>query len=254
MDQITKNRKFMQCPDFSGAMMESDQSRGVHHPPHGNNPTGNIVALPSFDNVEKTPEYSELLDIRRSHRVFTEAPVSQAQLAYMLWTAQGVQDYRGANNVATLRPAPSGGARHPFELYAVVQNVEGLLQGVYRYLPLENVGKKTVHIEYLSKIEDYATTITDSLAGQKWASSAPVVLYLTCVPYRAEWRYATASHRVMLIDLGHVGQNIMLSAAALGFGSCCIAAYKQKESDKLLGVNGIDEYTVYAVPFGGIEK
>jgi SagB-type dehydrogenase family enzyme len=75
-------------------------------------------------------------------------------------------------------------------------------------------------------------------------------LFFTCLPYRGEWRYAEMAHRVMLIDLGHVGQNVMLSAAALGMGSCCFAAFDSTQCDKALGVDGFDEYTVYAVSVG----
>jgi len=174
--------------------------------------------------------------------------MSQQQLAFMLWSAQGVRSYRG--NVATFRVVPSGGARHPFETYISVQNVDGLKPGWYRYLPLENVGNKCVHIEWLGEIEDYKGTISSMLAGQTWAAEAPVVLFYSCIPYRAEWRYVEAAHRVMLIDLGHLGQNVMLSAEALGLGSCCMAAFNQELCDNALGFDGINEYIVYAVSVG----
>ena len=103
---------------------------------------------------------------------------------------------------------------------------------------------------YLGPIEEYQNTISEAVRGQKWAADAQVVLFLSCVAYRAEWRYSVLAHRVLLIDLGHVGQNIMLSATALGLGSCCIAAFNPQKSDVLLGLDGEEEYTVYIVPVG----
>ena len=88
------------------------------------------------------------------------------------------------------------------------------------------------------------------LAGQRWASHAPVVVFYSCVAYRAEWRYCTMAHRVVLIDLGHVGQNFMLSAATMGLGSCCMAAFNQKLCDEAFGFDGYEEYTVYACSLG----
>ena len=38
----------------------------------------------------------------------------------------------------TRRTVPSGGSRHPFETYLVINRVEGLPEGVYRYLPLDH--------------------------------------------------------------------------------------------------------------------
>lgn len=254
MSEIKRNRSFMQCPCFDDSMSESDQQRGIPHPAHGKVVTGELFELPSFENTVKHTSYVDLLAMRRSERVYSETSMTQEQLAFMLWSAQGVQAYRGVNHIATLRPAPSGGARHPFELYVAVQNVDGLKAGLYRYAPLQHVGEKRVAIEWLNAFDDYKNQITALLVGQSWAAKAPVVLFFSCIPYRAEWRYSEAAHRVMLIDLGHTGQNVMLSAAALGLGSCCMAAYDQKLCDSTLGLDGTDEYTVYAIAIGAIER
>jgi len=247
----TENRKFMHCPSFKGLMVESDQSKGIDPPPFSNPVTGDIIKLPPFDGILTTTDYMQLLDTRRSLRNYSGKPMTQAQLAFMLWSVQGVQSYRG--NVATFRTVPSGGARHPFETYIAVQNVEGLEPGLYRHLPMESVGEKLATIERLGPIEDYSEKITSMLAGQAWAAKAPIILFYSCVPYRAEWRYVSAAHRVALIDLGHVGQNAMLSAVALGLGSCCMAAFDQQRCDEVLGFDGLNEYTVYAVSVGAGE-
>jgi len=230
-------------------MFESDQTKGVEPPPFSKPITGEVTTLTQFDDILATPDYMKLLETRRSLRDYSGKPMTQSELAFMLWSAQGVKSYRG--QVATFRTVPSGGARHPFETYIAVQYVEGLAPGLYRYLPLENVGGKAVTIERLGNIDDYSNKITAMLAGQAWAAKAPVILFYSCIPYRAEWRYDSAAHRVVLIDLGHLGQNVMLSAVALGLGSCCMAAYDQRLCDEALGLDGLNEYTVYAVSVGG---
>jgi SagB-type dehydrogenase family enzyme len=146
-----------------------------------------------------------------------------------------------------LRPVASGGARHPFETYIAVQNVTNLQPGLYHYLPLEN------EIEYFGGLADYAATVTEMLAGQSWASKAPIALFWSCEAYRAEWRYGIFAHRVVLMDVGHLGQNAMLSATALGLGSCCMAAYDQNKCDSVLGLDGVEEYTVYACAVGAVK-
>ena len=246
-----QNRKFMQAPAFADIMAESDQAKGIAPPPFGKTVTGTLITLPSFEDVEgifKHSEYMELLDIRRSKRAYDDTALTQEQLAFILWSVQGIQSYRG--EVATFRPIPSGGARHPFETYIAVKAVEGLNPGLYRYLPTENVGEKRVTMEHLGEFSDYEDKVPKMLAGQKWAAKAPAILFFTCIPYRGEWRYSSLSHRVMLIDVGHVGQNGMLSATALGLGSCCFAAFDQKICDDNLGVDGMEEYTVYALSVG----
>jgi len=252
MDDIARNRLFMQC-HFDEDGPQSDQDMGVTPPPLSKPEAGGLIELPPFDKGAGSAAYADLLDIRRSERVYADIPMTGEQLAFMLWSCQGIQRFRGANRMASFRPAPSGGARHPFELYVAVKNVEGLTPGMYRYAPLAHVGEKRAAIEFLGGIEDYEARITAMLMGQSWAAKAPVVLFFSCVPYRAEWRYQDMAHRVMLIDLGHAGQNAMLSAAALGLGSCCMAAYDQALCDQALGLNGMDEYTVYAVSVGAVK-
>ncbi|MCL2618689.1 MAG: SagB/ThcOx family dehydrogenase [Defluviitaleaceae bacterium] len=247
-------RQFMQGRAFYEMMSQSDQAKGLPNPPLGNEITGEITELPSFETVVTQPDYTTLLDTRRSERVYNDVPMSQEQLAFMLWSIQGVQMYRAANRIAVLRPVPSGGARHAFELYAAVRSVQGLRPGLYRYAPLQNVGEKRVSLEFIKPLEDHAASITAMLSGQSFAAKAAVVLFLSCVPYRCEWRYASASHRLMLMDAGHVGQNAMLSATALGLGSCCFAAFDQDVCDQTIGLDGTNEFTLYAVSVGECPK
>jgi len=250
-EDIDRNRDYMKCPDFSKFMPHSDQQKDLQQPSLYNEAKGEVILLSAdFSDVVSVGQYTDLLDIRRSERVYDpNTPMTKNQLAFLLWSTQGIQEVRG-NGYATLRPVPSGGARHPFETYFFAQNVEGLGKGIYRYLPGEHIGKKAVSVEFVASLPDSDEQVAKMLAGQKWASLAPIVVFLTCIAYRAEWRYTTMAHRVALIDLGHAGQNFMLSASALGLGSCCLAAYNQPLCDKALGVDGNEEYTVYVCTAG----
>lgn len=71
--------------------------------------------------------------------------------------------------------------------------------------------------------------------------------------YRNQWRYEREGPRVMLIDAGHICQNMYLAVEAIGCGTCGIGAYKQAEIDKLLELDGNDECVVYYAPVGRIQ-
>ena len=253
--EIDIKRDFMKCPDFSKKMTDSDQQKKLPQPSLSLEKTGAAIELNSdFDSALRTISYTDLLDIRRSERVYdSSAQMTQNQLAFMLWSSQGIQKISG-NNYATFRPVPSGGARHPFETYIIVRSVEGLEPGLYRYLPLEHAGEKRVSVEFVKNINDHDNCVSKMLAGQKFAAAAGAVLFLTCVAYRAEWRYSVMAHRVVLIDQGHVGQNWMLSASAMGLGSCCFAAFDQNSCDEVLGIDGYEQYTVYACSVGAVQQ
>jgi len=80
--------------------------------------------------------------------------------------------------------------------------------------------------------------------------AAAVTFVWTAIPYRMEWRYGLAAHRVILLDAGHVCQNLYLACEAIGAGTCAAAAYDQEKIDGLLGLDGKDEFVIYLAPVG----
>lgn len=245
---IAEGRKFMKS--FSTSPYEdfvSDQQLRLPQPPLVKAPmTENAMPLPrNFEDLDLQQDFIKLLTERRSSRVYTQQSISLLQLSFMLWATQGIKDIRG-KSYATLRTVPSGGARHGFETYMLVQHVEGLQPGAYHYLPVEH------QLEFLYQVKDLPTAISISLEGQSWASKASVVFYWSFLPYRCEWRYGIWAHRVALIDAGHVGQNLYLACEALGLGTCAIAAFDMAVCDSLFGLDGEEEFTVYASPVGTV--
>ena len=65
-----------------------------------------------------------------------------------------------------------------------------------------------------------------------------------------EWRYGPCAHRVMLIDAGHIAQNLYLACEAISAATCAIAAFDQQRLDALIGADGTDIFSVYMAPVG----
>ncbi len=168
------------------------------------------------------------------------------QLSFMLWATQGIKKMRG--QYATLRTVPCGGARHEFETYLAVNQVDGLEPGLYHYLPLEHA------LEKIGVMEQPEEDISNMLCGQSWAAKANVVFFWSMVAYRAEWRYGIYTHRVALIDIGHVGQNLYLAATALTLGTCGVAAFSHDLCNRIFSLDGQEEYMVYCAPVGTISQ
>ena len=230
---------------------QTDQELKRPQPPLVKAPmTDNRVDLPrNFETLGLQDNLLELLKKRKSSRVYTQENMSLLQLSFLLWGTQGVKDIRG-KSYATLRTVPAGGARHPFETYLLVRQVEGLVPGMYHYLPM------THQLELLSAQEDPQALLDfaeESLCGQAWAAKANVVFYWSFVPYRSEWRYGIYAHRMVLADLGHVGENLYLACTALGLGTCGIGAYDQALCDKTFRLDGEEEFVVYAETVGTVK-
>ena len=100
--------------------------------------------------------------------------------------------------------------------------------------------------------EDTAAKLVEVTLGQSFVARAAVTFIWTTVPYRTEWRYGLAAHKVIAIDAGHVCQNLYLACEAIGAGTCAIAAYHQELIDQLLRIDGKDEFTIYLAPVGKV--
>jgi SagB-type dehydrogenase family enzyme len=90
----------------------------------------------------------------------------------------------------------------------------------------------------------------DTCAGQGIAEKAAVVFLWTAVPYRTTWRYCQRGFRYIYIDAGHVGQNLYLAGEALNLGVCTIGAFFDELALPYLGIDGKEEFLVYAGSVG----
>jgi SagB-type dehydrogenase family enzyme len=222
------------------------QSSGLPPPPAQKpvHPNARTVALPGPDRFDTVCAAGLLrvLRSRRSIRRYADTPLSLEELAFLLWATQGVTERHG--DVATFRPVPSAGARHAFETYLYCRKVETLEEGIYRYLPLEH----SLLFEFTE--QGLATHISEACFGQRFVGQGAVTFFWSVIPYRMEWRYGPAAHRVLPMDVGHVCQNLYLSAEAIGAGACAVAAYDQEALDALLRLDGEEEFVIYLAPVG----
>jgi SagB-type dehydrogenase family enzyme len=181
---------------------------------------------------------------RRSRRSFKSQPLTLEELSFLLWATQGIR--QRLDSGTALRTVPSAGARHALETYLCVFHVEGLAAGFYRYLPVEH----QLLFEFAE--EQASKKLIEASLGQAFVGRSAVTFIWTAIPYRMEWRYDLAAHKVIAIDAGHVCQNLYLTCEAIGAGTCAVAAYHQELMDRLLRVDGSDEFVIYLAPVGKV--
>ncbi|HID76301.1 MAG TPA: SagB/ThcOx family dehydrogenase [Planctomycetaceae bacterium] len=228
--------------DFS----RTDQSRGIPPPPLQKPfpPDARRIALPrpgQWQGISKI-DLETAIARRQSRRRFSNEPLSQDELAFLLWATQGIRQKIDAGTA--LRTVPSAGARHALETYLCVFRVDGLEPAVYRYLPVEH--------ELVFEFAQYGARekLVQATLGQAFTGRSAVTFIWTAIPYRMEWRYGEASHKVIALDAGHVCQNLYLACEGIGAGTCAVAAYHQRLLDQFLRVDGKDEFAIYLAPVG----
>ena len=195
------------------------------------------LARPTIDDG---PSLWRLLSERRSERRFTDALMEPSELSQLLWAAQGIS--RHGPGIA-FRTAPSAGALYPLETYLVIHRVESIDPGIYHY---------DVEYHQLEQLTtgDYRAEIAGAALDQRMAARANVVFVWTSVFERSKWKYRQRAYRYVYLDAGHVAQNLALAAVALGLGTCQIAALYDEEANRLLGVDGVEESTIYMTVVG----
>jgi SagB-type dehydrogenase family enzyme len=232
-------------------VIETDQKKSMPAPPI-QKPYGKeevlIDLVASEDFKLGKIAMIEAINNRRSRRKFSGAALTLEELSLLLWATQGISELvkqDNGKNVPSLRTVPSGGARHPFETYLLVNAVEGITPGLYRYLPLEH---KLCFIKAnLNLIEQ-----VHEASYQQYIKKSSVVFIWTVIPYRTEWRYSMMAPKIIAQDSGHMCQNLYLACESIGAGTCAIGAYDQRKIDSVLGVDGEEEFTIYLAPVGKI--
>lgn len=193
------------------------------------------IALPK-PRTESTLSLEETLRSRRSVRDFARDPLALAELAQLLWAAQGITGGKGE------RTAPSAGATFPIEIYAAVGEVEGVETGLYKYRPR---GHELAKVAGADLRRDLARVS----AQQEFIGTAPLVIVVAAVLARTRAEYGERAVRYVDIEVGAVVQNAALQAVSLGLVSVVVGAFRDRELSSILGL-GPAESVLALLPVG----
>lgn len=184
----------------------------------------------------------QLIEDRYSVRAYSEQALTLVELSYLLWCTQGVK--KVTDHPVTVRNVPSAGARHAFETYLLVNRVDGLAAGLYRFLAIEQ------KLVTLSLEAGLAEALTAACHKQGQVLHSAVTLVWAAVTERMTWRYGTRGYRYLHLDAGHVCQNLYLAAESIQCGVCAIAAYEDEDVNRFLGIDGVEQFAIYLASLG----
>jgi SagB-type dehydrogenase family enzyme len=236
--------RFMEETRFK-SLGVSGQAKGLPRPPleADYDRTKPIVDLPHPTSIKvKTVDLVRAVENRRSVRSYAEDPLTMGELSLLLWCTQGVKEVRG--DTATLRTVPSAGARHAFATCLLVNRVQGIQPGLYRFLAVKH---KLVAVSLDPGMDD---KVTEACLNQGFVKTSAVTFIWVAVPYRMIWRYGERGYRYLHIDIGHVCQNLYLVAEALGNGVCAIGAFHDEGINEAIGIDGREQFVVYVATLG----
>lgn len=201
--------------------------------------------LPLNWSAEVKDVFWETLHKRRTIREYAQEPLDFNHFSQLLqWTWGKTHHARSEIGEFLLKTSPSGGARHPIEVYPLVFNVEGLKPGLYHY-------STEHHALACLKEGNFQKEAVAWCAHQQWIKDTAAVFFMTAVLPRNMWKYRhSRALRIVLLEAGHLGQTFHLICTRLGLAPFTTAATYDEEVELFLEVDGITETLIYTAAVG----
>lgn len=121
------------------------------------------------------------------------------------------------------RSVASAGALYPFELYLAASRIDGLAPGVYHYNLLD-FSLTTLRRGPVPGIPAAARSLT-------------ATFYITGIFFRSAWKYCSRAYRYVLLDAGHLLENLRLALTALGMAHSIHLDFDDRQAATLLGLD-----------------
>ncbi len=203
--------------------------------------------LPKIDLDYEQPkaDFFDLIKKRQSRRDFTRAPITKRELSLLLKYSCGNMGEMGEGRYR--RAQPSGGGRFPIEVYPIIFRsdpvTDGLKSGLYHY---------NVKDHQLDVLWDRGFSDEDigHIFTYPWVKNAAVGILMTSVFWRNQNKYGERGYRYVLLEAGHIGQNIYLVCEALGLKCCALGGTRDENLEKLIDIDGVTESVIYGFAIG----
>lgn len=240
--------------DHPAAWSYHHQSTRTPYNMHGLNPP--TYTVPPFKELPDAPTlplpppalpdggFDRLIRSRHSCRQFRPDELPLGALSTLLYAGYGVLGARDLDGEFLERPVPSGGALYPLELYVLAQRVGGLPGGAWHYVPLGHL---------LERVHDHelpALFTSEMFLGQAYLAQAAAIIVITSVVERSLWKYEDRGYRYILLEAGHVAQNLNLCAAGLELGALNLGGFFDRDVLGILRAEERTEIALYGVAIG----
>jgi SagB-type dehydrogenase family enzyme len=216
-------------PDFRDRIVAAERI-GVTHAPRSY-PGYPRVAL---DRVRARPlvALERTLEARRTHRTLAGVVPSRRELSRILRFAHGVTGADGRG------PVPSSGALQALELYCVVFEDTWIEAGAYHY----------------DRFGHFLSQVVRGAERARWNEIVPSTLQfeggalfwlIVGDGHRIETKYGARGLRFLLLEAGHLMQNLCLLSESLGLCTLPLGGFFERDIASELRLHGTD-HVLYA--------
>lgn len=199
-----------------------------------------MIILSDINN-NKTNEIVNLLNIRKSVRLYNNKKISFKEISLILWAAGGIT-IRYNYKLDIFLTYPSAGGLYPLNFYVIINNVENIDKGIYIY---NNIYHSLNKLNINNELDLYSIS-----HNQDCFKNVSAIIIVTINFNKTISKYGEINgYKYALLDCGHSGQNIYLMATALGLGTVAIGAFDNEILSNKLKLNK-DRIPIYLFPIG----
>ena len=195
-----------------------------------------VIQLPAPSQTGSI-SVEEAISKRRSIRQFADKPLDYVKIGQLAWAGQGITDKE-----RNLRAAPSAGAVYPIELYLVTA------EGSFVYRPDSH------SLEQVSQ-SDLRKKLSAAAQEQGAVADASCDIVIAGSIRKLAAQYGKNAEKFMLLEAGHIAENIQLQAVTLGLGSVPVGAFDVKSVDKVCELRGdLEPLLIVCVGFPFVQE
>jgi SagB-type dehydrogenase family enzyme len=194
------------------------------------------LILPDLEKLTLlSPSFYQVIEDRRSIRNYGNKPIDLHQLGEFLYRVNNINEViPSANGDLSRKPFPSAGSIYELEFYTVINNCEGLEQGVFHYSAQTHALVRVCNMN-----DGVQRMITISWLTATKKSNPQVLIIITARFGRVSLNYRSVAYALILKDIGVIYHHMYLVATAMKLAPCALGG---GDSDLFAEVTGIDYY------------
>lgn len=204
----------------------------------------NVISLPNPEMLEdREVSFLQMIELRETVRQYSGQPMTLEELSFLLWCTQGVKAILPEEG-RTMRTVPSVKGAHAFETMLLVNNVEGLEPGLYRFLALGHA------LQQIAVGETVLDEYVECFLPKNMVKKSGVTFIWTADFQRMAYGCGNRAARYIYLDAGHVCQNLYLAAQQKHIGVCAVGNFDDEKLNAKLNLDGRSSFTVYCATAG----
>lgn len=204
------------------------------------------IELPSPNSQLNTLNLFDVISKRRSVRNFSKEPITLEELSTILFYSSGVTgEYSETKDKPHmyLFAYPSAGRLMPLDSYVFINNVKDIASGIYYYDPIR-------HFLKVIKKDFQPNNFKELTLSYSLSEKAAFVIYILGTINLTGYKYGDRGYRFMLLEAGHLAQNLYLVSTAIGAGAVASGGFLDGEIIDILDLDKADTFVLYEVIIG----